>query len=103
MLSGLSVNHSKSEIFCSTVVNPVLQQQILSSLHFNVGSLSVKYLGMPLITGKLLMADCMPLIEKITARINSWTARKLWLYHYSDQESKGLYSYAQGCQNRDPT
>lgn len=76
MLSGLSVNHSESEMSC-LAVKPVFQQQILSSLHFNAGSLPVKYLGMPRITGKLSMADCMPLIKKITARINSWTARKL--------------------------
>ena len=102
MLSNLLVNHSKSEIFCSAIVNPILQQQILSSLHFNAGSLSVKYLGMSLIIGKLLIANCLPLIEKITARIKSWTAKKLSLYDYSNQESKGLYSYGQGCQNRDP-
>uniref|UniRef100_A0A2N9IVN5 Reverse transcriptase zinc-binding domain-containing protein n=1 Tax=Fagus sylvatica TaxID=28930 RepID=A0A2N9IVN5_FAGSY len=48
MLSGLSVNQSKSK-------------------------LPMKYLGMPLISGKLSYDDCVPLIEKITARINSWT------------------------------
>jgi hypothetical protein len=37
----------------------------------------MKYLGMPLISGKLSYDDCVPLIEKITARINSWTVRHL--------------------------
>jgi hypothetical protein len=32
---------------------------------------------MPLIAGKLTFTDCIPLIEKITAKIRSWTARHL--------------------------
>jgi hypothetical protein len=75
-LSGLSVNHSKSEVFCAAVPT-VLQDQILSILQFRVGKLPVRYLGMPLIAGRLSYSDCIPLIEKITARINSWTARHL--------------------------
>jgi hypothetical protein len=75
-LSGLSVNHSKSEVFCAAV--PIaLQDQILSILQFRVWKLPVRYLGMPLIAGRLSYSDCIPLIEKITAKINSWTARHL--------------------------
>ena len=73
-LSGLSVNHSKSEVFCAAVPT-VLQDQILSILQFRVGKLPVRYLGTPLTAGRLSYSNCIPLIEKITARINSWTAR----------------------------
>jgi hypothetical protein len=76
MLSGLSVNQSKSEVFCANVPSD-LQAQILSILQFRAGKLPVRYLGMPLISGKLSYDDCVPLIEKITARINSWTVRHL--------------------------
>ena len=69
-LFGLSVNHSKSEVFCAAVPT-VLQDQILSILQFRVGKLLVRYLGMPLIARRLSYSYCIPLIEKITARINS--------------------------------
>lgn len=42
-----------------------------------LGRLPVRYLGVPLISGKLSHADCHPLIEKITSRVTSWTAKSL--------------------------
>ena len=70
------MNHSKSEVFCVAV--PIaLQDHILSILQFRVDKLPVRYLGMPLIAGRLSYSDCIPLIKKITARMNSWTARHL--------------------------
>lgn len=42
-----------------------------------LGQLPVRYLGVPLISQKLRDVDCKCLIEKITARISSWTARYL--------------------------
>lgn len=76
MISGLSVNQSKSEVFFAAVPS-TLQSQILSILNFRDSSLPVRYLGMPLISSKLTFQDCVPLIEKITARIRTWTARQL--------------------------
>ena len=76
MLSGLSVNQSKSEVFYANVPSD-LQAQILSILQFRAGKRLMKYLDMPLIFEKLSYDDCVPLIEKITARINSWTVRHL--------------------------
>jgi hypothetical protein len=69
-LFGLSINQSKSEVFCAAVSSS-LKSQVLSILNFKVGSLPVRYLGMPLITGKLSYQDCNPLIDKITTRIKS--------------------------------
>ncbi|CAN1196174.1 hypothetical protein LINPERHAP2_LOCUS43426, partial [Linum perenne] len=44
---------------------------------FKEGSLSVKYLGVPLITGSLKAIDCQVLVDKITARIQTWRAKSL--------------------------
>lgn len=43
----------------------------------NKGKLPVRYLGVPLIFGKLTLKDCNSLIERITARIKAWTSRFL--------------------------
>ena len=37
----------------------------------------MRYLGVPLISTRLTHADCMPLIQRITARIQSWTSKAL--------------------------
>ena len=44
---------------------------------FKLGSLPVKYLGVPLITTKLKALDCQPLVEKIIRKIKNWTNRVL--------------------------
>jgi hypothetical protein len=40
-------------------------------LQFKEGKLPVRYVGVPMISRKLIAHDCNQLIEKITARINS--------------------------------
>lgn len=37
----------------------------------------VRYLGVPLITSKLKATDCKVLVDKITARVKSWTNKSL--------------------------
>ena len=37
---------------------------------FKMGTLPVKYLGVPLVTKRLSERDCAPLVEKIIVRIN---------------------------------
>ena len=37
----------------------------------------MKYLGVPLISTRLSHCDCQPLLEKIMAKIQSWTSRAL--------------------------
>lgn len=41
------------------------------------GLLPVKFLGFPLISSKLSIDHCIPLIEKLTARVSSWTSNTL--------------------------
>lgn len=42
-----------------------------------IGGTAVQILGIPLATKKLSLIQWQPLIEKIVAKISSWTAKKL--------------------------
>ncbi|KAL0294111.1 UNVERIFIED_CONTAM: hypothetical protein Sangu_3225100 [Sesamum angustifolium] len=70
-LSGLKVNSAKSQIIFSRAVQQE-RQQILDYLGFQEGSLPVKYLGIPLTSSRLTIADCRPLIDKVDARLAGW-------------------------------
>lgn len=51
-MSGLKVSFTKSEVFCCAI--PVIEQRSLASLlGVKLGTLPVRYLGVPLISGKL--------------------------------------------------
>jgi hypothetical protein len=66
-------------VFCAAVPDALMSYVLCLRffLQIRAGSLPVRYLGMPLITGKLTYNDCFPLIEKITTRIRTWTTRHL--------------------------
>ncbi|GAV93079.1 hypothetical protein CFOL_v3_36457, partial [Cephalotus follicularis] len=75
-VSGLAAGAEKSFIFfCNS--NRRMKEHILSMTNFRQGVLPVKYLGLPLITSRLTKRDCIPLIEKILTRVNSWTTKIL--------------------------
>ena len=44
---------------------------------FIIGHLPVRYLDLPLLSGRLGSSDCDPLIQRITSCIRSWSARVL--------------------------
>ncbi|KAL0364427.1 UNVERIFIED_CONTAM: Retrovirus-related Pol polyprotein from type-2 retrotransposable element R2DM [Sesamum angustifolium] len=71
-LSGLKVNPNKSQIILSRAVQQE-KQQMIDILGFQEGSLPVKYLGVPLISSRLTIADCKPLINKLDTRIAGWS------------------------------
>ena len=50
---------------------------MLRCLGFEEGKLHVRYFGTSLITSKLKATDCKALVDKITARIKSWTNKSL--------------------------
>lgn len=75
-LSGLSPNPGKSSLFTCGVDNNT-KDSLLGVLGFKEGSLPVRYLGVPLISSKLRKADCNALVERITAKIKSWTCKFL--------------------------
>jgi O-acetyl-ADP-ribose deacetylase (regulator of RNase III) len=51
---------------------------LLDFLQILEGSLPVRYLGIPLISTRLLAVDCESLVSRITARIDSWIAKHLY-------------------------
>ncbi|XP_019246435.1 PREDICTED: uncharacterized protein LOC109226086 [Nicotiana attenuata] len=73
--SGLKANLNKSSVYFGGVCN-VDQELILQQLGYVKGELPFRYLGVPLTT-KMKVTQWQPLIDKIVARISSWTARKL--------------------------
>ena len=74
--SGLQVNKQKSAIFIAGV-NDEVKSELLITTGFKLGSLPMKYLGVPLISTRLSHVDCQPLMDKILTRIQSWTSRAL--------------------------
>ncbi|KAL8134215.1 hypothetical protein AgCh_009316 [Apium graveolens] len=74
--SGLWPNNSKINIFFGNVPrdNKLLIHNILE---FNVGTLPVRYFGVPLISSRLWINDCKPLIQKVRDKIDAWQNK--WL------------------------
>ncbi|GKE70879.1 RNA-directed DNA polymerase, eukaryota, reverse transcriptase zinc-binding domain protein [Tanacetum coccineum] len=75
-ISGLNPNIGKSTSFFGNVQDNV-KQAILSILPFQVGRLSVSYLGVPLITKQRSFTDCKCLIDRVKAKVNNWLNRML--------------------------
>ena len=74
--SEMQVNKQKSAVFLAAIDDSV-RDAILDMTGFRLGSLPMKYLGLPLISSKLSHSDCQPLLDKIIARIQSWTSVSL--------------------------
>ena len=64
----LQLNSAKSEVF-STGIKEEDLLEIQQVNCFRMGTLLVKYLGVPLITRRLSKQDCAPLVSKITKRV----------------------------------
>ncbi|KAA0059752.1 F17F8.5 [Cucumis melo var. makuwa] len=75
-LSGLFANPRKSSIFVAGVNNENASH-LAACMGFVRGNLPIRYLGLPLLAGRLRSNDYAPLIQRITSRIRSWTARVL--------------------------
>lgn len=69
--SGMQINPQKSQFFVANVGAEIIEH-IQRTTGFTQGSLPVRYLGLPLITSKLSLRHCMPLIMRIRDRIDSW-------------------------------
>ncbi|XP_039156273.1 uncharacterized protein LOC120287528 [Eucalyptus grandis] len=74
--SRLQPNNNKSQIFIVGGSNE-LRSEIILAFGFTKGKLLVRYLGVPIISSRLGKADCVSLIDRITARVQSWTQRFL--------------------------
>ncbi|OMO78705.1 reverse transcriptase [Corchorus capsularis] len=74
--SGLKLNCTKSELFTVGIsVEHVQELQTLSQ--FKIGTLPVRYLGLPLVSRNLSEKDCGVLIKKIKQRISNWAVKYL--------------------------
>lgn len=74
--TGLTANHAKCKVFFGGV-SDVEQARILATTGFTCGSLSFKYLGVPLTSQKLYVHQCWPLIDKIVAKTHHWASKML--------------------------
>ncbi|CAL1405868.1 unnamed protein product [Linum trigynum] len=75
-LSGLKSNPSKCEIYFGGEAIKYKSNALLLS-GFKDGELPVRYLGLPLMSGKLSSTEIDILVDKVTKRIKSWRAQKL--------------------------
>ena len=75
-MSGLHINVAKSSIFASGHnISDLLAAA--ESLNIGVGTLPIRYLGMPLTTKTLTSHDYEPLIDKIRSRMLCWSNKTL--------------------------
>ncbi|KAL3519687.1 hypothetical protein ACH5RR_017836 [Cinchona calisaya] len=74
--SGLRPNFEKSELLTAGV-SEYRKQELSQMLGMRLGVLPVRYLGIPLISSRLTIVDCNPLIDKIRARVLGWSSKTL--------------------------
>ncbi|KAE8689834.1 Cysteine-rich receptor-like protein kinase 8 [Hibiscus syriacus] len=75
-ISGLKLNSSKNELFAAGIPSRTLEELKLIT-GFKIGTLPVRYLGIPLVTRKLTAKDCEPLLGKIRQCLQHWSSRNL--------------------------
>ncbi|GJX75707.1 RNA-directed DNA polymerase, eukaryota, reverse transcriptase zinc-binding domain protein [Tanacetum coccineum] len=75
-VSGLFPNLEKSQVFFGNV--PAHSKAaILDIMPFSVGSLLIRYLGVPLISSRLYKKHCDPLLDKVKSRLQNWKNKSL--------------------------
>nr|GEW04135.1 putative RNA-directed DNA polymerase, eukaryota, reverse transcriptase zinc-binding domain protein [Tanacetum cinerariifolium] len=77
-VSGLVLSIPKSTAYFCNVPNAI-KAYILNLMPFAKGSLPLRYLGVPLISSRLLYRDCKILVEKLESRVNDWRNKFLSL------------------------
>nr|GEZ81191.1 hypothetical protein [Tanacetum cinerariifolium] len=73
---GLVPSLPKSTSYFCNVLNST-KIAILQILPFEEGRLPLKYLGVPLVSPRLIFRDCKELIEKVQARVDDWKNKSL--------------------------
>ncbi|XP_033134016.1 uncharacterized protein LOC117127540 [Brassica rapa] len=73
--SGLRMNKDKTELFVGGLNQA--ETTDLTSLGFNLGSMPVRYLGLPLMHRKLQISNYRPLLQKIKGHFTAWSTKKL--------------------------
>ncbi|KAJ8440382.1 LOW QUALITY PROTEIN: hypothetical protein Cgig2_019371 [Carnegiea gigantea] len=73
---GLKANLSKSQVVVRGC-KPRLQEQCLRITGFAESSFPMNYLGVPITASRLTKLECNTLLEKIRARVRTWTTKHL--------------------------
>lgn len=73
--SGLRMNAAKTELFTAGLNQAETME--LSALGYNIGSLPIRYLGLPLMHRKLRITDYRPLLDKIARCFDLWSSKAL--------------------------
>lgn len=69
--SDLIINHSKNALYLSNIEES--NKAFIQLLRYQLTVLSMRYLGIPLVTTWLTHADCISLVERIIFKIKLWT------------------------------
>lgn len=75
-ISGLKLNVSKRELYCTCVGFGELQL-IKEAIGFRAGTLPVRYLGIPLVTRKPSEKNFDSLLTRMKLKIEVWSTRHL--------------------------
>lgn len=74
--TGLCANDTKSQLILGGVSEPLLSK-CLDIMGMPLGQLPIRYLGVPITSGRLTKLQCSVLVDKITARLTTWASRHL--------------------------
>ncbi|KAL2224003.1 UNVERIFIED_CONTAM: hypothetical protein Sindi_3039700 [Sesamum indicum] len=83
--SGLRLNVQKSHLIISRSPQ-TLREEMSALLGFQEGVLQMRYLGLPLLSSRLTIADCHPLLLKIDKRIAGWEGTPTTHLYMDDYE-----------------
>lgn len=76
MRSGLAVSMQKTSFLASGLTCEEVET-IQASTGMSLGHLPFRYLGVPLDSRKITLANCEPLIQQVKARFNNWSVKSL--------------------------
>ena len=91
LMSGLKINFDKSEV---TMIHGDDSRQLVFAEIFNcqTGSFPIKYLGVPVSPGRLLVKDWLSLEEKILKKLSAWKGSSLSMAGRITLINSSLYS-----------
>ncbi|KAG6696133.1 hypothetical protein I3842_09G132200 [Carya illinoinensis] len=77
--SGQVLSKEKSVIYCSKNISIVRKRLLICIIGFSEGTFLFKYLGVPIVTGRLKASDFGDILGKVTKKIASWKMKMLFI------------------------